>query len=450
MRASSGPEGHRRGRTALRRAAAALVALVAAAGSGVGSAADSGTNSGAYGGAYGRADSAAGPAERAFRAELARSLGEGMPGISVALATRQGVIWTGAAGLANVETGARAHAGYLYGIGSITKVFVACVVQQLADEGRLDLDATALSILGPQQVGDIANASTATLRQLLKHTSGVPTWEFDAEWIRRGRGDQLLTERPWRKDETLDYLRKGRHSATNAPGAAYAYSNSNYTLLGLVVEKVTGHELVREIHQRLLGPLGLADIRMEGFEAIDAGRIPARYHFNTPEFRRDAGLHASYRPVGHGWIDVSASNLSTEWAAGGMLATARDLAAFTVALRDGRAVGPAALKRMVDFIPTQDASDPGSEVGEGLFRERLEGGTLVGMDGGVLGFGAVMGWLEQGDLAIAVMTNVGSMHSGDAAFYPLKLVKSAAFVRAARNLAAELAPRPLAKPMPLP
>lgn len=380
-------------------------------------------------------------AEQAFRNELRRSLDEGMPGICVALATRQGVIWTGAAGYANLQDHSLAHAGYLYGIGSITKVFVASIVQQLADEGRLDLDRSARDILGPGVVDDIPNASGATLRQLLQHTSGVPTWEFDAQWIRRGRGDQLLTERNWRKDETLDYIRNGRHAATNAPGAAYAYSNSNYTILGLVIEKVTGHDATQEIHERLLRPLGLPDIRMEGFESVDAARLPARYHFDTPEFRRDAGLHASFHSVAPGLIDVSASNLSTEWTAGGLVATAHDLAAFALALRDGRVVSAPALGRMTSFKPTLDESDPGSEVGEGLFREKLEEGTLIGEDGGVLGFGAVMGWLEHEDLVIVVMTNVGSMHSGEAAFYPLKLVKSTRFLRAARRLAAQLAPR---------
>lgn len=380
-------------------------------------------------------------AESALRAELERSLDQGLPGITVALATRQGVVWMGSAGYANIETHAPAHAGYLYGIGSITKVFVACVIQQLADEGRLDLDATARDILGDAVVGDIPNAGQATLRQLLDHTSGIPTWEFDADWIRRGRGATLLTERPWRKDEPLDYIRHGRHPATNAPGAAYAYSNSNYTILGLVIEKVTGHEAVREIHERVLAPLGLTDIRMEGFEPVDAARIPARYHYNTADFRRDAGLHPSFRPVARGLIDVSASNLSTEWTAGGLMATARDLAVFARALRDGALVGPQGMQRMLAFIPTRDADDPGSEVGQGLFRERLEGATLIGEDGGVLGFGAVMGWLEQDDLVIVVMTNVGSMHAGEAAYYPLKLVKSARFLRAARRLADSLSPQ---------
>ncbi len=78
-------------------------------------------------------------AEEQFRAELVKGLGHGMPGISAAIATRQGVIWTGAVGYANIETRSRSNAAYLYGIGSITKTFVACVIQELADEGHLNL-----------------------------------------------------------------------------------------------------------------------------------------------------------------------------------------------------------------------------------------------------------------------------------------------------------------------
>src|SRR5689334_332854 len=77
------------------------------------------------------------PAAQALRVELAKGLARGLPSISVALVTRQGVIWSEAVGYANLTRRSRAHPGYLYGIGSITKVFVACVVQQLIDEGRL-------------------------------------------------------------------------------------------------------------------------------------------------------------------------------------------------------------------------------------------------------------------------------------------------------------------------
>jgi D-alanyl-D-alanine carboxypeptidase len=380
---------------------------------------------------------AAADAETQFRAELQKGLGHGMPGISAAIATRQGVIWTGAVGYANLESHARANEAYLYGIGSITKTFVACVVQELADEGRLDLDRTPADVVGHDVVRGIPNADRATLRQLLAHTSGIPTWEFDADWIRRGRGSQLLTDRYWRKDETLDYIRDGRHAATNEPGMGYAYSNSNYTILGLVIEKVTGHDALVEIRERVLRPLSLSEIKMEGFEPIDPMRVPARYHFNTPEFRRDAGLHPSFRPVSASLIDVSSSNLSTEWTAGGLMATARNLAEFTRALRDGEIVGEAAMQRMLTFTP---ADEPGEEAGQGLFRETLENGSLIGYDGGVLGFGGVMGWVEGEDLVIVILTNVGTMHSGDEAYFPLKLVKTASFVSAARRLARELSP----------
>ena len=86
------------------------------------------------------------------------------------------------------------------------------------------------------------------------------------------------------------------------------------------------------------------------------------------------------------------------------------------------------------------ADEPGEAAGQGLFRETLENGTLIGYDGGVLGFGGVMGWVEGEDLVIVILTNVGTMHAGDDAYYPLKLVKTASFVTAARRLARELSP----------
>jgi D-alanyl-D-alanine carboxypeptidase len=378
-------------------------------------------------------------AEEGFRAVLLQTSKEHrLPSISAAIATRQGVIWTGAVGYANLETRSRANAAYLYGIGSITKTFIACIVERLVDQGRLSLDATAADILGPEVTAGIPNADRATIRQLLNHTSGIPTWEFDAEWIRRGRGADSAPDRIWGKAETLDYVRGARHPATDAPGKSYAYANTNYTLLGLVVEKITGRDIVDVMHNDLLTPLGLADIRLEGFEPIDPLRISARYHYDTPEFRRTAGISPAFHLAAPGLIDVSRSNLSTEWTAGGLLATARDLAAFTLALRDGRVVAAATLARMVSFGPTGDA---GEEVGQGLFHERLADDWLIGYDGGVLGFGAVMGWLEHEDLVAVIMTNVGMMHTGEA-WYPLQLVRSKAFVRAARRLALELSPRP--------
>lgn len=377
-------------------------------------------------------------AEDALRAQLAAGLARGMPSISMAIATRQGVIWSDAVGYANLPSRSLAHTGYLYGIGSITKMFVACVIEQLIDEGRLRLDDTGAGLLGKEIVAGIPNADRATVRQLLDHTSGVPSWEFDSEWIRHGRGSAMDVSHIWGKTEALDYLRSGRDRATNEPGLGYGYSNSNYTLLGLIIEKVTGHDAVREIHERLLAPRGLTDIRFEGFEPVDPARVPSRYHFGTADFVRDAGLHSSFRRIGGPLIDVSRSNLSTEWTAGAVLATARDLALFVRDLRDGQVVSAAALQRMVAFRATDD---PDEDMGQGLALDRYAREQLIGYTGNVLGFGGAVGWIPGEDVVIALLTNVGAMHAGNTAYYPEKLLKDSRIIAAARAVARERMPK---------
>jgi len=378
-------------------------------------------------------------AEATLKDELAKGLARGMPSVSVAIATRQGVIWSGALGFADLPSHSRAHPGYLYGIGSITKMFVACAIEQLVDEGRLSLDATAGDILGVAVLDGVPNAAASTVRELLDHTSGIPSWEFDPQWIRRGRGADMVIGHVWGKTEALDFLKSGRDPATNAPGAGYGYSNSNFTLLGLILEKITGHEAVAEIHRRITAPLGLLDIRFEGFEPVDAARLPSRYHFGTPQFLRDAGMNPAFRRVTPQLLDVSRSNLSTEWTAGAVLATARDLVLFARALRDGHIVSAAALERMESFKPTDD---PDEDMGQGLALDRYGAERLIGYTGNVLGFGAAVGWVPDQDVVIALVTNVGAMHAGDAAYYPEKLLKESGVIAAARALARALAPRP--------
>ena len=377
------------------------------------------------------------PADEAsrLRAELSRGLQQGLPSISIAIATKRGVVFSEAIGQRDLATHAAADPGELYGIGSITKTFVACVIEQLVDEGRLSLDAKAGDLLGSEAIAAVPNADRATVLELLNHTSGVPSWEFDRDWIRHGRGAAFEIGHFWGKADTLDYLRHGRDPPANEPGKGYAYSNTNYTLLGLIIEKVTGHEAVSEVHRRVLDPLGLSDIRFEGFEPIDARRLPSRYQFFTAEYRRAAGVHPLFNRVSPALIDVSRSNLSVEWTAGAMLATMRDLALFMRALRDGRVVSRTALGRMQTFGATDD---PDEEMGQGLARDRYGAETLIGYSGNVFGFGAVAGWVQGDDVVIALATNAGAMHAGESACTLEKLLKRTGIIRAARSLAKKL------------
>jgi D-alanyl-D-alanine carboxypeptidase len=282
------------------------------------------------------------------------------------------------------------------------------VILQLAEEGRLSLDSTAASYLGPAVAG-IPNADRATLTQLLNHTGGVPSWEDDPVWIREGRGDRLDPARTWEKSATLRYI-KG-HAPLAPPGEKFSYANTNFTLLGMVIEKVTGNEAVDEIHRRILTPLRLADIHLEGFEPVPSGQLAHRYHWATPTFRQDAGVNAAFPEVRPGLIDASRSNLSVEWTAGGMVATARDLARYAAALRDGRLLKPESMKILTAWVP----AGAGEQVGHNVFRSVYpDGVAVIGHDGDVLGFTGSFYWVEGADVAVAVVSNVGSMHSTSA------------------------------------
>lgn len=371
-----------------------------------------------------------------LQSALESAIAKGAPGLSAAIATRQGVIWTGTAGYADIKARTPIQTSNLFGVGSITKVFVTTVIMQLVQEGRLDLDNTAAKILGLDVTKGIANADRATLAQLLAHTGGVISWEDDPRWIREGRGSKLDPSHLWGKTEPLDYIRGPEHPALNAPGEKHNYSNTNYTLLGLVIEKVTGHTAESEIRRRVLEPLKLRDTFLEGFETFDTKRLPHRYHWATPTFEQTAGIAKGFQRVRPDLIDATGSNLSVEWTAGGMVSTPSDLALFALALRDARIISPASLKFITQWTPAWK----GAEVGHGLFRTQNQQGYNIGHNGSVLGFTGSFYWTEQGDAIVAVLSNVGTMHAGDVPTSAAHVAQQPEFAKLAVQFALEHAP----------
>lgn len=249
----------------------------------------------------------------------------GVPGISVAIANKNGILWQGVAGQADLVNGIPVRKDHLFGIGSITKTFVSVIVLQLAAEGRVDLNMSVGELLGSKISDLVPSSRGASIAQLLNHTSGIPSWEDDPIWIKEGRGANLKFGHIWGKAETLPYI--SSTPRLHEPGTRFAYANTNHTLLGLVIEKVTGSDLTVEIRNRILSPLGLTDIYLEGFQPIPEDRLASRYHHATGHFIDVAGLHNSFGEARLATdtlpqlIDVTLTNLSVEWAAGGMVAT---------------------------------------------------------------------------------------------------------------------------------
>ena len=354
-----------------------------------------------------RTDNALPPNVQAFINSFAP---QQLPGIAIAIRS-YGTTWAGEAGYRNVTGRVLIGASDATGIGSITKTFVAVVAMQLEETGRLSLDASALDYLDSQKFGNIANLGKASIAQLMGHTSGIPSWEDDPDWIRDARGAGINPTTIWSSTASLQYI-YGK-PALFAPGAKYSYSNSNYTILGLIIEAITGNALWHEIAKRICAPLDLCNTYMDGFSTPAKATLCAnRYQYVTPYFERTAGISKYFTKVRDDLFDVSKTNLSCEWAAGSIVSTAPDVAQFFSALRSGRLLKAASLGFMTTWRQAGITSRGPFYVGHGLFRQSSAGCSLVGHTGGVLGSTANAFWIEGRPIAYAALSNMGTEDTG--------------------------------------
>jgi len=219
--------------------------------------------------------------------------------------------------------------------------------------------------------------------------------------------------RVWGKTETLEYVAREGMKAEFEPGERYSYSNTNYTILGLVIEAVTGNPVMKEIRNRILEPLKLEDTFLESFEEIPGGYVH-HYHYATPYFDESAGVHRGFTQIRPYLVESTGGNLSPEWAAGGMVSSASDLVRWARAIRDGELLGPAMQKEVYTYYPPEKSQSARMQYMQGAMwiDDFYQDHAVYGHSGGTLGFTALMYWFEDTDIIVVVLTNVGGMHSG--------------------------------------
>lgn len=346
------------------------------------------------------------------------------PGISVAIGQGQEIVWQDTAGYSDAQHHIKITSDTGFGIGSVTKVFVAVLILQLTEEGLLSLDLPLSHWLEKSFLSGIANAETVTVRQLLSHYAGIPSWENQPAWIGDARGNRLNPEKKWSPHETIEYIR-GKKPLCR-PGEKFNYSNTNFTLLGLLIERVTLNTLEEKLYRRITRPLSLKKTYLEGDLPL---KVANRFHRADNSFIKHAGLSPYFKPVDNHLIDVSASNLSVEWAAGGIISTAQDLISFMLALKNGTLLNAQTMKEMQNWMPADTAS-----MGLSLFRAETDYGMATGHGGNVLGFSACAWWYEKTNCAIAILTNVGSMHADSEANCASKLFRESEIGRLAQEI----------------
>src|SRR5687767_14787389 len=273
--------------------------------------------------------------------------------------------------------------------GSVGKTFAAATALQLVKQGKIGLDDKIETYFGSAPWFDrLPNARQITIRQLMNHTSGLVRYEFKETFTKD------LTANPmkaWSPEERLVYL-FGEKPAFE-PGKGWDYSDTNYIVLGMIIEKVTGRKFFDEAHRRLLKPLKLTDTIQQ-----DGPRLPGLVQ----------GYAGPNNPFGgtdemivNGKFSI---NPQFEWTGGGYASTAQDLARWAKMLYEGKAFSADLLPQVLDGVSAPMLGRE-TKYGLGVIIRKTAVGTSYGHSGFFPGYMTDMMYFPEHKVAVAVQVN---------------------------------------------
>jgi D-alanyl-D-alanine carboxypeptidase len=300
--------------------------------------------------------------------------------------------WHGASGFIDMQRTHPMEPTTEVRIASISKVFTAVVVLQLIEEGRLSLD-TPLSTWFPQIV---PNADQITVRSLLQHTSGLYDYLEDKHFLSEGFQTPAYV---WPPAELVAYAAVRPSLFQPNTQGAWDYSSTNYVILGMIVEQVTGNTLAHEMHQRIFVPLGL------------------EHTFFPPDDIVQGAMARGYRHM----VDQTNISLSFAFATANLISTADDVRRFGDALFGGKLLKPETMEQMFTFKNGKGQYNmPMLEYGLGVMRNQLEIGhgrqgqsrkgacMVLGHTGGFGGFRSALWHEPESGITIALGMNQGA------------------------------------------
>jgi D-alanyl-D-alanine carboxypeptidase len=352
----------------------------------------------------GTASAAPRPEVQTLQRDADALLDQGAPGVLVHLDTPRRDVKV-RSGFGNVRTKTPVPWNAKFRIGSYTKTFVATTVLQLVGEGRLSLEDTVERWLPGVVAGNGNDGTKITVRQLLQHTSGLHNYIDKLPW--------LFLEKPFVKNrfrtvtpQTAVALAM-QEPPDFAPGTQWNYSNTGYALIGMIIERVTGHSWQREVQTRILRPLNLRDT----FLPNTYPRIPRPHAIGYERFP-EKGLEADPKDPRYGEpIDATVQNPSWGGAAGEMISTTDDGNRFLKALLRGKVLAPAQLAEMRKTVPAPPFAEvlPGVQYGLGLMHIPTSCGSYWGHGGDIQGFMTRNAVTPDGRTSLMVSINTDTM-----------------------------------------
>lgn len=301
--------------------------------------------------------------------------------------------WETARGEADIESGRRLELTDTFRIGSTTKSFTATVVLLLVEEGKVALDDSI-----DKYVKGVPNGSSISIRQLLNMTSGLFNFAEDEGFKKRFDEDPLMEIS---QQEKLDIAFK--HEPYFQPGEGFHNSETNYVLIGMLIEEVTGNSAGEEIKKRILDPL-----KLESTSLPTTPDMTGSYSHSYVYFQEQDEL-----------LDYTRINPSIPWVGGGMVSNLPDLRVWAGALANGDLLSEEMHKEQLGWIDIPGGEELNLKYGLGVYY--VDG--FIGGAGALFGYNSVAYYLPERDATFVAFTNATFKDSQEAALIFISIVK---------------------------
>jgi D-alanyl-D-alanine carboxypeptidase len=331
------------------------------------------------------------PAEKevALKALFAKYLDMGIPGLAMSVYSESTGMWSYAAGYANKERELALSTQHVHYLQSVSKTYMAVAILKLYEQGKIDLDATIDNYLDTPLMRTISGADKVTVRMLLNHTSGLPEYNTEPRLVSK------IIQHPTQVLSVEEMLRFIEDLPMEFdPGTQYAYCNTNYELLSLIADKITGDH-VAYINKVI----------------IDKLKLNNTIYLTKDNYLSDINLVDSYWDILLTGIPVNVSlmqkaNVASMKGDDGLVASTEDAVRFLKGLAEGKLLKAKTLEMMQEWV-TDDAGK--KRYGLGLTYYDLDITYAIGHNGGGIGAGCMLLYLPEYGAIVFVATNFNTM-----------------------------------------
>lgn len=331
----------------------------------------------------------------ALQALMKKYSEQGLPGVSMAVYTENEGWWAGAAGYSKVETKTPLTNNHLQYLQSVSKTYMAVAIMKLHEEKKIDLDAPVSKYLPAKQAQYLKNPDKITIKMLLNHTSGIPEYSENPAFVSYVMLHPTVV---FDMIKALEFISKDEMQFV--PGSKHKYTNTNYLLLAMVADAITGDHAAY-INKMIFQRLGLKNT----------------FYRSNPGYLNYSNLVDSYWDVlntgrAANITPLQRANVATLKGDDGIVCTTTDAVRFLKGLVEGKLLNDSSLTLMQEWVN----DDQGHKIyGLGLVYYEQAGLTAFGHSGGGVGAGCILLYVPQKKTYIFLATNVATLFGGELA-----------------------------------